>query len=225
MDHVLNDVDVRILGALIEKEITTPDYYPLSLHALTTACNQTSNRHPVVSYDEATVSSAVDRLRRASLVRGMQRSDSRVTKYQHLLAEAMNLAGRELAVMCVLMLRGPQTAGEIKTRATRLADFATLADVEDTLTSCIERLPSAVVRLPRQPGQKELRYAHLLSGDEAVEFIAPESDVADGVHASARDEVSESSARLEALEGAMSELRSEMSDLRKQLEDFRRQFE
>lgn len=212
----LSDVDARVLGALIEKEITTPDYYPLSLHALTTACNQSSNRHPVVSYDEATVSAAVDRLRRMSLVRGIQRSDSRVTKYSHLLADAMNFSPRELAVMDVLLLRGPQTLSEIKTRTARLAEFDGLADVETTLSALIERMPPLAVRLPRQPGQKELRYAHLLSGD--VVFDLP--DVPSATAPSTAD-----TDRLSALEEATSEMRNEIADLRRQLEDFRKQFE
>jgi hypothetical protein len=218
VDTLLNDTDVRVLGALVEKAITTPDYYPLSLHALTTACNQTSNRHPIVSYDEATVSSAIDRLRRASLVRGMQRADSRVTKYSHLLTDALNLTPRELAVMGVLMLRGPQTAGEIKTRAARLADFEVLAEVDETLSALIERASPLVVRLPRQPGQKELRYAHLLSGEVTVDSVE---------HTTEKDAPPQAAAgeRLAALETAMAELQNEIADIRKQLEDFRRQFE
>jgi hypothetical protein len=218
VDTLLNDTDVRVLGALIEKAITTPDYYPLSLHALTTACNQTSNRHPVVSYDEATVSAAIDRLRRASLVRGMQRADSRVTKYSHLLTDALNLTPRELAVMGVLMLRGPQTTGEIKTRTARLADFESLTDIDETLSALIERASPLVVRLPRQPGQKELRYAHLLSGEVAVDSSEQSTE---------RDEPQQAGAgeRITALETAMAELQNEIADIRKQLEDFRRQFE
>ncbi|MEO7083396.1 MAG: YceH family protein [Gemmatimonadaceae bacterium] len=216
MDQLLNDVDVRVLGALIEKEITTPDYYPLSLHALTTACNQTSNRHPVVSYDEATVSSAIDRLRRASLVRGMQRADSRVTKYSHLLVDAMSFSARELAVMGVLMLRGPQTVAEVRTRTARLAEFGDVADVEATLAGLIDR--ALVVRLPRQTGQKELRYAHLLSGEVTVES-------AEHGAANRQTEAEPHVVRIGALETAMAEMQNEIADIRKQLEDFRRQFE
>jgi len=212
--------DVRVLGALIEKEITTPDNYPLSLNALVNACNQTSNRHPVVAYDDATVSGAIDRLRRLSLVRGIQRSDSRVTKYQHLLREAMNLATRELAVLCVLMLRGPQTVGEIRTRGDRLADFESVADVETILEMLIDRAAGPlVVQLPRQPGQKEVRFAHLLSGEVVYEAPeAPSGSAHDG-HAPVSPD------RLAALEALVGELRNEVTDLRAQLDQFRKQFE
>src|SRR5215207_3750849 len=135
----LTDVEVRILGSLIEKEATTPDAYPLSLNALVTACNQSSNREPVMALTEDSVRWAANNLRQQSLVRAIQRSDSRVMRYQHLLAEKMELDARELAVMCVLMLRGPQTVGEIKGRTQRLAEFASLADVETTLNGLATR--------------------------------------------------------------------------------------
>ena len=217
---LLNDIDVRVLGSLIEKEITTPDNYPLSLNALVNACNQTSSREPVVSYDDPTVSASLDRLRRQSLARGIQRSDSRVTKYQHLLRDALGLSTRELAVLDVLMLRGPQTVGEIRTRGSRMADFESLADVETILDMLADR-PSGplVVKLPRQPGQKDLRYAHLLSGEpvlSAPETTAIPSRPAGKVPA---DE------RVIALADEVAELRKEVADLRAQLESFRKQFE
>lgn len=217
MDQLLNDADVRVLGALVEKAITTRDHYPLSMNALTAACNQSSNRHPVVSFDEETVLAAVRRLRACSLVRGFQGIDSRVTKYEHLMAESLELAASELAVMCVLMLRGPQTVGEIRTRTDRLAHFESLSDVEATLTALIERSSSPlVVRLPRQAGQKEVRYAHLLSGevtfDDQPDVIAPIAS------ALATD-------RIAALEETTNELRNDVADLRRQLEEFRKQFE
>jgi uncharacterized protein YceH (UPF0502 family) len=168
----LNDIDVRVLGALVEKELTTPEYYPLSLNALVNACNQTSNRDPVVKYDEATVKAAVDRLRKYSLVRSIQRADARVMKYMHLMRDAMSLEPPELAVMGVLMLRGPQTIGEIRTRSGRLFEFASLEEVEATLNTLITRSEPLVSRLPRQPGQKEARFSHLLGGAPAPE-IAP----------------------------------------------------
>src|SRR5215216_3100923 len=167
---LLNDVDVRVLGALIEKEITTPENYPLSLNALTNACNQTSNRDPVVKFEETTVKAGVDRLRKYSLVRSIQRVDSRVMKYTHLMGEAMGLERPQLAAMCVLMLRGPQTVGEIRTRGSRLFEFQSLEEVEATLNSLMGKTASPLVtRLPRQPGQKEARYAHLLSGEVTIE--------------------------------------------------------
>ena len=216
----LNDIDVRVLGSLVEKEITTPDHYPLSLNALVNACNQTSSREPVVSYDDPTVSAAIDRLRRQSLVRGIQRSDSRVTKYQHLLRDALGLSTRELAVLDVLMLRGPQTIGEIRNRGSRLADLETLADVETILAMLADRASGALVaKLPRQPGQKDIRFAHLLSGDPVVTV----SDSADGELRSQAKVADDD--RVAALSENVDELRKEVADLRVQLESFRKQFE
>jgi uncharacterized protein YceH (UPF0502 family) len=206
----LDPIAVRVLGSLIEKELVTPDNYPLSLNALVAACNQTSNRDPVLALDDRTVLRSLDDLRRRSLARGMHGSDSRVTKYQHLAREALAVDGAELAVMCVLMLRGPQTAGEIKARTGRLFEFTDLAQVETTLEALIVRLPAAhVARLPRRPGQKDPRYMHLLSGDAPAEAPpgAPEPD------------------RLDAIESAVNALRAEVVDLRAQLEEFRRQFQ
>src|SRR5207253_1611922 len=150
----LNDEEVRVLGSLIEKEITTPDYYPLSLNALVAACNQSSNRYPVVHYDEQTVAQAIDGLREKKLVHLVDRAESRVTKYRHVLYEALNLSRPVIAVMCVLMLRGPQTVGEIRTRTNRLYDFSSLEQVETTLNSLMSGELQYVTRLPRQSGQK-----------------------------------------------------------------------
>lgn len=211
--ELLTDADVRVLGALIEKELTTPEQYPLSLNALTNACNQSSNRDPVVQYDEATVKSAVDRLRKYSLVRSIQRADARVMKYMHLMDEAMGLERREIAAMCVLMLRGPQTVGEIRTRGARLFEFPSLDDVEATLNRLIARSPSPLVsRLPRQPGQKEARYVHLLSG------------MSDARHEAQVDVPAESD-RFADLESIVESLRREVADLRSELGDLRRLFE
>jgi uncharacterized protein YceH (UPF0502 family) len=217
--ELLNEADVRVLGSLIEKELTTPEHYPLSLNALTNACNQSSNRDPVVQYDDATVKAAVDRLRKYSLVRSIQRSDARVMKYMHLMDEAMSLERPELAAMCVLMLRGPQTVGEIRTRGGRLFDFPSLEEVEATLNVLATRAPSPLtVRLPRQPGQKEARYAHLLSG----EVTADASSVAPvRVHTDAPAEPD----RLGALENVVESLRKEVADLRAEVGEFRRLLE
>jgi uncharacterized protein YceH (UPF0502 family) len=217
---LLNDIDVRVLGSLIEKEMTTPDNYPLSLNALVNACNQLSNREPVVSYDDPTVSAALDRLRRQSLARGIQRSDSRVTKYQHLMRDALGLSTRELAVLDVLMLRGPQTLGEIRTRGSRMADLESLSDVETILGMLMDRSPRPLVALlPRQPGQKDARYAHLLSGEPVLsESASPAQDVHPTSRVSHDD-------RVQALSDEIAELRKEVSDLRSQLESFRKQFE
>jgi uncharacterized protein YceH (UPF0502 family) len=200
VDFVLADTEVRVLGALIEKEITTPDYYPLSLNALVAACNQSSNRNPVVRYDEATVLGALDRLRDKKLVHTVDRVESRVTKYRHVLYEALNMKRPSIAVMCVLMLRGPQTVGEIRTRSNRLYDFGSLEEVETTLNSL---MPAGfVARLPRQAGQKEVRYGHLLSGEIQVTEVEPEPEL-----------------------DRIGKLEKEVEDLKKQFEEFRKQFE
>lgn len=214
MQPPLDAIAVRVLGALVEKEITTPDNYPLSLNSLVAACNQTSAREPVMDLDENAVNRTVNELRQRSLVRAVQQSGSRVMRFRHLMVESMNLDGPELATMCVLMLRGPQTAGEIKGRSNRLYDFPDLEKVESTLEALIARATPLVARLPRRPGQKDSRYAHLLSGDapvEAPEVVTP-SAVAEG-------------GRIEALEQAVNALRAELVDLRTQLDEFRKQFQ
>lgn len=215
----LTTIEVRILGALVEKESTTPDTYPLSLNALTNACNQSSNRDPIMDLEEDAVRWAINNLRQQSLVRANQRSDSRVMKYQHLMTERMNLDEPSLAVMCVLMLRGPQTPGEIKGRTNRLNEFASLSDVEATLNALIAR--ELVVELPRRPGQKEVRYAHLLSGP-----VMPGSDERDAHNA--RDGASRrpdaGDARVASLEATVAELRGELAELRARFEEFQAQF-
>jgi uncharacterized protein len=204
VDRRLTATEVRVLGALIEKEITTPDYYPLSLNALLAACNQSSNRNPVVQFDEATVADAADTLREKQLVRLVDRGESRVTKYRHVVYEAMNLGRPAIAAMCVLMLRGPQTVGEIRTRSNRLYDFSSLDHVETTLNSLMAVEPPLVARLPRQTGQKEVRYAHLLSGEVMLTESDPEP---------------------EAEPDRIGKLEKEVEDLKKQFEQFRKQFE
>jgi uncharacterized protein YceH (UPF0502 family) len=215
VDDRLTDVEARVLGSLIEKEMTTPDHYPLSLNALTNACNQTSNRDPVVQYDEATLADAIEAMRKRSLVRAVQQAGSRVMKYRHLASETLGTDARQTAVLGVLMLRGPQTPAELRTRGSRLVPLEDLEDIETTLNELIAREATALVaRLPRRAGQKEVRYAHLLSGD--VTFDAPDQAA---VRAPADAE------RIGALEEAMAELRNEVADLRGQLAEFRRQFE
>jgi uncharacterized protein len=204
VDQIFNDVEVRVLGALIEKEITTPDYYPLSLNALTAACNQSSNRNPVMHLDEETVARATDSLREKRMVHSVERSESRVIRYRHVLYEAMNLGRPAIAVMCVLMLRGPQTVGEIRTRSGRLYDFSSLEEVETTLNSLMSGESPLVVRLPRQTGQKEVRYAHLLCGE--VRVTEPELEP-------------------EPEPDRIAKLEREVEDLKRQFEEFRKQFE
>ena len=193
-----------MLGALIEKEITTPDYYPLSLNALVAACNQSSNRHPVVHYDESTVMQATDTLREKQLVHLIARGESRVTKFRHVLYESMNLGRQEIAVLCVLLLRGPQTVGEIRSRSNRLYDFTSLEQLEGTLSSMMGGESPLIVRLARQAGQKEVRYAHLLSGEVSGEVGLAEPEV-----------------ELDRL----GKLEREVEDLKKQFEQFRKKFE
>ena len=217
MDSHLNEVEVRVLGSLIEKELTTPDNYPLSLNALTNACNQTSNRDPIALYEESTVARAIETLRVRSLVRTVQQSGSRVSKYRHLMNETLGLVTRQTALLCVLMLRGPQTLGELKTRTERLAGFDSLDEVEGVLDQLIARQPSALVsRLERRPGQKEARFAHLLSGE--VAFDARDQEAEPVEERSRLD-------RVGALEAALDELRKEVADLQKQFDAFRKQFE
>ena len=214
----LNDVEVRILGSLLEKEVTTPDNYPLSLNALLAACNQTTSREPIMRLDEDTVVPATVALRRRGLLRQIQPAGSRVTKYEHLLREEMELGRRELAVLGVLMLRGAQTPGELYARTARLEPFADLADLEGVLESLIAREPEPLAaRLPRRAGQKEVRFAHLLSGE-------PTDTTADDPPAPPRRAAVEDD-RVAALERTVEEMRVEVAELRTQLESFRAQFQ
>jgi uncharacterized protein len=214
MESPLDVVAVRVLGSLIEKEITTPDNYPLTLNALTAACNQISNRDPVLELDEATVARSLEDLARRSLVRAVHRSDSRAKRYRHLMTESMHLHPAEIAVMCVLMLRGTQTAGEIRTRTARLFQFSDLAQLDVTLQTLMTLSRPLVAQLPRQPGRKEARYAHLLAGEPQIEIIEK---------GTAEEPVETD--RIEALEHALASLRAEMAELRARFEDFRREFQ
>jgi uncharacterized protein len=198
----LTDIEVRILGSLMEKESTTPDNYPLSLNALTNACNQLSNRDPVMALGEDAVKWAVNNLRQQSLVRAIQPSDSRVMKFQHLVTDKLNLDEAGRAVLCVLMLRGAQTLGEIKARTNRLAELASLGEVEAAVQGLVSR--ELAVELPRRPGQKEARFAHLLAGEPSERPAAEERTAVPDVPESAVDElrreVAELRARVEKLE-------------------------
>jgi uncharacterized protein YceH (UPF0502 family) len=213
MEQPLDPAEVRVLGCLIEKEIATPEYYPLSLNALVNACNQKSNRDPVVYYDEATVERALERLRTNGLALRISGRDVRVPKHAHRLSEVFNFGRREQAVLCVLMLRGPQTVGELRSRTERLYTFDDLEAVEATLNRLIEWQPVPLVKkLPRQTGYKEVRFAHLLSGDvEMAEGPAP-----------AASAVAE---RVPGLAERVAALEADMAELKRQFEDFRRQFQ
>jgi uncharacterized protein len=213
VEFVLNPAEARVLGALIEKEVTTPEYYPLTLNALVNACNQKSNRDPVVAYDEETVEGAIDSLREKGLAAVISGAGMRVVKYRERFAEKLNLGRREMALLCVLMLRGPQTVGELHGRTERLHGFADLAEVESVLEQLMGREPDPLTaRLPRLPGTKEPRYAHLLSGapEIAAEMPPPPAPRED---------------RLAALETEVRALRDEIRNLKDQFAGFRSQFE
>jgi uncharacterized protein YceH (UPF0502 family) len=214
--NLLSDVEVRVLGALVEKDITTPDYYPLSLNALVNACNQKNNRDPVMTLDEDAVRDAVDSLQGQRLAGPAGGADSRVTKYEHRLQEVYNFDRREIAVLCVLLLRGAQTPGELRGRAERMYRFEALEDVVATLDRLSQREPPLVAVLPRQPGTKESRYMHLFSGD------APPVEA---VHARAFGSSSMDDDRVGRLESEVAELRREIGEMKEQLAAFRRQFE
>src|SRR6201997_851747 len=170
---LLTETEARVLGSLVEKDITTPDYYPLSLNALLNACNQKSNRDPVMNLNENAVNQALRSLDKEGLAGPADGMDNRVTKYGHRLQEAFNFDRREIAVLCELLLRGPQTPGELRSRAERMHPFDDLGQVQSTLQRLAQREPPMVKVLPRQPGTKEARYAHLMSGD--VQIRAPEA--------------------------------------------------
>jgi uncharacterized protein len=193
-------VEIRVLGCMIEKQRTTPDAYPLSLNALRAACNQTTNRDPVVSYDEPTIRDALQKLSQRQWVRLASGPGSRAVKYRHLLDGALELDGSQLAVLCVLMLRGAQTPGELKQRTDRMQSFGSLAEIHETLDSLITR--ELVARLPRKPGKKEERFAQLLGGDEAPAEPAPAEAPTTGAD----------------VEGRLSKLEAEVAALRQALD-------
>jgi uncharacterized protein YceH (UPF0502 family) len=217
MEINLTETEVRVLGSLIEKDITTPEYYPLSLNALVNACNQKSNRDPVMQLDEDTVRDALDGLQQQRMAGPARGADSRVTKYEQRLQEVFNFTRGEPAVLCVLLLRGPQTPGELRGRTERLHSFETLEDVLSALQKLMQRDPPLAKVLPRQPGTKESRYAHLLGGD-VVEVTLPAQPIPQVDSNAGAD-------RIAKLEEEVSELRRELGGLRDQMERFRKQFE
>jgi uncharacterized protein YceH (UPF0502 family) len=210
VDEQLNDIEVRVLGVLMEKEKPTPEYYPLTLNALTRACNQKSNRNPVVSFDETTVVRTLDKLTfEQNLVKRVMSDDTRVAKYRHDFRESLGLDEREMAVLCILMLRGPQTVGEIRGRTERLFPFESLEEVENTLTNLADREAGTLAtKLPRQPGRKEARFAHLLAGEvevDEVEFLEP-----------AVVEVLAENERMDRLENEMDQMKEQLEQLKTQ---------
>ncbi len=216
---ILSEIETRILGALVEKELTTPDYYPLSLNALVNACNQKSNRDPEMHLDDASVSDALRSLDKEGLAGRADSMDGRVTKYEHRLQEAFNFDRRETAVLCELLLRGPQTPGELRSRAERMHHFDDLGQVQATLQRLSQREPPVVAMLPRQPGTKEARYSHLLSGAVQIQGAA-EPREAPTTRASGGE-----SARITDLENEVARLGSDISELKQQFAAFRKQFE
>ena len=216
---VLSAAQARVLGALMEKEVTTPEYYPLSLNALINACNQRSNREPVMDLDEEAVRMALHRLEDLGLA-GRARADGRVAKYEHWLGEAYNFSRAEAALLCVLLLRGPQTPGELRGRTERLHRFDEITDVLGGLQKLAEREPSLVAVLPRQPGTKESRWAHLLSGGVealALRTAAPESPRSETVQLTEQNPAHEE--RIAKLEAEVTELRQEAIALRAKIDD------
>lgn len=212
----LSETEARVVGCLVEKHLTTPEYYPLTLNALVAACNQKSNREPIVSYDEQTVERALEILRDKNLVYVFYGSSSRVPKYKHMLPQVFELDERETAVVSVLMLRGAQTVGELNQRTSRLYEFSGLNEISETLDGLAKRDEPVVVRLERQAGQKEARYAHLLSGEIDMEAISNLREVSSG---QTRGD------RIAELERELENLRSEFNLFRESFESFKKQFE
>jgi len=219
MDMILNEIETRVLGSLVEKDVTTPDYYPLSLNALVNACNQKNNRDPVMNLGEDTVRQALDTLQQKRLAGPTGSADSRVTKYEHRLQEAFNFTRGETAVLCVLLLRGPQTPGELRGRTERMHRFEDLDEVQSTLQRLLQRDPPLARVLPRQPGTKESRYKHLL----AVDTEETTDDVARAPASVPNN--SASADRMTRLQQEVADLRKEISDLKQQFANFQKQFE
>src|SRR6202049_3103396 len=220
MNIILNEVETRVLGSLVEKDVTTPDYYPLSLNALVNACNQKNNRDPVMHLEEDAVRQALDTLQQKRLAGPTSSADSRVTKYEHRLQEAFNFTRGEPAILCVLLLRGPQTPGELRGRTERMHRFEDLTEVQSTLQRLMQRDPPLVRILPRQPGTKEARYKHLLAGD--VEDVA---DVQRAHMPASVPSHPDDAERVGHLEDEVANLQKEVADLKQQFSSFRKQCE
>ena len=220
MNIILNEVETRVLGSLVEKDVTTPDYYPLSLNALVNACNQKNNRDPVMNLDEDTVQQALTTLQEKRLAGPTSSADSRVTKYEHRLQEAFNFTRGETAMLCVLLLRGPQTPGELRGCTERMHRFEDLTEVQSTLQRLMQRDPPLARVLPRQPGTKEARYKHLLAGD-----VEDFTDVARAPTPASVPRNPANADRLSSLEDEVANLQKEFAELKEQFASFRKQFE
>jgi uncharacterized protein YceH (UPF0502 family) len=217
----LNEIEARVLGSLVEKDITTPDYYPISLNALVNACNQKNNRDPVMGLDESAVRDALGSLQEKRLAGPVSSADSRVTKFEHRLQEVFNFDRRETALLCVLLLRGAQTPGELRARAERMYRFETVEDVQSALQKLMERQPPLVRMLPRRPGMKESRYIHLFSlfsGEEVAESYSP------AVIAASEPRQNSHDSRLASIEAEVASLKSQLEELTRQLSQFTAQF-
>ena len=220
---ILTEIETRVLGSLIEKDITTPDYYPLSLNALVNACNQKNNRDPVMALDESTVRDALLSLQEKRMAGPAGGADSRVPKFEHRLQEVFNFDRREIAIVCVLLLRGPQTPGELRSRTDRMYHFEALDDAVSTLDRLAQRDPPLAAILPRQPGTKESRYMHLFSG-EPPEFSGGTATSVGAADSPAHPGGNSTAGRLAALEEEVARLRHELSEVQQQLANFRKQF-
>jgi len=215
MHPILNEFELRVAGSLIEKQIATPAYYPMTLNALTNACNQKNHRDPVVSYDEATVERAMDGLRAKNLAYVFHGSEARVPKYAQQFSKYFELNPSEVAVLCVLILRGPQTPGELRSRTAHLQQFEQLSEIENTLQSLISRDQPLIVKLARQPGARESRYAHLIGGEI---FVEEHAEFTSNQRQPERD-------RIGKLEEELSLMRHELEQLKGQFQEFKKQFE
>jgi len=216
METVLNETEVRILGCLIEKELTTPDLYPLSLNALINACNQKSNRSPVTAFDEALVQKGLDSLQAKGFAQVTHAAGNRVPKYLHAFLDNFDLSAQELAVLCELMLRGPQTMGELRAHAERIAPVEDLGTVDRILQTLMDQSPSLVVRLEREPGRKERRYMHLLSGEPVAEQGTPPATTKDNL-----PEAAPAEGRIAKLEEELRQVRAELDELTRLFVEFR----
>ncbi len=217
MSTIINEIEARVLGSLVEKQLTTPEYYPLTLNALTAACNQKSNREPVMSLGETELLAAIDSLREKNLVYLYYGSTSRTVKYKHMLPNVFDLDPAGTAVIALLLLRGPQTVGELRGRSDRLYEFGGLDEVQAALDDLANRNEPLVLRLERQPGQKESRYAHLLSGEVDQAAIATVASVARSSGGS--------NERIEKIENDLESVRLELEQFKQEFAEFRKQFE
>ena len=218
---------LRVLGTLLEKEMATPDYYPMTLNSLMAACNQLTGRHPVVAYDDKTVARALDTLRQKRLIHEVHTSGSRVPKYKHVVLGVFGMNVEELSVLCALLLRGPQTVGELRSHTARMWNFGELSEVEASLEKLGRHKPDALaVQLPRMPGRKEARFMHLLAGDINLDELEAQAASAAPLRAeAAMQAVRAENERLARLESEVAALRQEVNDIRAEFAEFRRQFE